>query len=105
MENSTNNFILYSTPNGGVKVEIFLKDESVWLTQKAMAELFGVQRPAITKHLKNIFETGELVEELVSSILEHTSPHGAIVGKTQETKTKFYNLDAIISLKRLGSWS
>jgi hypothetical protein len=57
-----------------------------------------VQRPAITKHLKNIFETGELKEEVVSSILEHTTPHGAIKGKTQETITKFYNLDAIISV-------
>ncbi len=98
MENVTNNFILYSTPNGGVKVEVFLEGETVWLTQKAIAELFGVQRPAITKHLKNIFESGELQEDLVSSILEHTSPHGAIEGKTQETKTKFYNLDAIISV-------
>lgn len=98
MENVSNNFLLYSTPNGGVKVDVFLEGETVWLTQKSISELFGVQRPAITKHLKNIFESGELKEELVSSILEHTSPHGAIKGKTQETKTKFYNLDAIISV-------
>ena len=54
-EHSFTEFLLYSTPNGGVKVEIFLKDENIWLTQDKMAQLFGVQRPAVTKHLKNIF--------------------------------------------------
>ncbi len=93
-----NEILLYTTPNGKVKVEIFLQNETIWLTQKKIADLFGVQRPAITKHLKNIFETGELKEEVVSSVLEHTTQHGAIEGKTQETKTKYYNLDAIISV-------
>ncbi|MBX9785274.1 MAG: virulence RhuM family protein [Chitinophagaceae bacterium] len=93
-----NEILLYTTPNGKVKVEIFLQNETIWLTQQKIAELFGVQRPAITKHLKNIFETGELQEKLVSSILEHTTQHGAIEGKTQETKVKYYNLDAIISV-------
>src|SRR3989344_3890825 len=91
-------FLLYTTPNGKVKVEIFLHNENVWLTQEKIALLFGVQRPAITKHLQNIFESGELREEEVSSILEHTTKHGAIAGKTQTTKVKFYNLDAIISV-------
>jgi len=91
-------FLLYTTPNGKVKVEIFLKDETIWLTQDRIAELFGVQRPAITKHLKNIFESGELQEEVVSSILEQTTQHGAIKGKTQTKAVKFYNLDAIISV-------
>ena len=90
--------LLYTTPNGKVKVEIYLQNETIWLTQQKIANLFGVQRPAITKHLKNIFETGELKEEVVSSILEHTTQHGAIEGKTQETKVKYYNLDAIISV-------
>jgi len=90
--NSFSEFLLYTTPDGKVKVEIFLKDENVWLTQDRIAELFGVQRPAITKHLKNIFESEELVEDSVSSILEHTA-------KDNKTyKTKFYNLDAIISV-------
>ena len=93
-----NEILLYTTPNGNVKVEIFIKDETVWLTQQKIADLFGVLRPAITKHLKNIFETGELKEDMVSSILEHTTQHGAIEGKTQETKVKYYNLDAIISV-------
>lgn len=93
-----NEILLYTTPNGKVKVEIYLQNETIWLTQQKIADLFGVQRPAVTKHLKNIFETGELQEEVVSSILEHTTKHGAIEGKTQETKVKFYNLDAIISV-------
>ncbi len=70
--NSFTEFLLYTTPNGKVKVEIFLRDENIWLTQDKIALLFGVQRPAITKHLKNIFESGELAEQAVSSILEHT---------------------------------
>jgi hypothetical protein len=97
-----NEILLYNTPNGKVKVEIYLQGGTIWLTQQKIAKLFGVQRPAITKHLKNIFETGELKEEVVSSILEHTTQHGAIAGKTQETKVKYYNLDAIISVGYRG---
>ena len=93
-----NEILLYTTPNGKVKVEIYLQNETIWLTQQKIADLFGVQRPAITKHLKNIFETGELKEKVVSSILEHTTQHGAIAGKTQESQIKYYNLDAIISV-------
>ena len=96
--NSFTEFLLYVTPNGKVKVEIFLRDENIWLTQEKIALLFGVQRPAITKHLKNIFESGELDEKMVSSILEHTTIHGAIVGKTQNQSVKFYSLDAILSV-------
>lgn len=87
-----NEILLYTTPNGKVKVEIYLQSETIWLTQDKIAILFGVQRPAITKHLKNIFESGELVENSVSSILEHTAEDGKVY------KTKFYNLDAIISV-------
>lgn len=63
-----------------------------------MAELFGVQTPAISKHLKNIFEQGELCEEVVVSKMERPTPHGAILGKTQLSLTNYYNLDAIISV-------
>jgi hypothetical protein len=91
-------FLLYTAPDGQVKVECVLRDETIWLTQDRIAELFGVQRPAITKHLKNIFESGELEEKVVGSILEHTTQHGAIDGKTQTRAVKFYNLDAIISV-------
>src|SRR3990167_3763461 len=96
--NSFTEFLLYTTPNGKVKVDIFLRDENIWLTQERIAQLFGVQRPAITKHLKNIFESGELREAVVSSILELTTAHGAIEGKTQTRGVKFYNLDAVISV-------
>jgi len=96
--NSFTEFLLYTTPNGKVKVEIFLRDETIWLTQEKIGQLFGVQRPAITKHLKNIFESRELDEKVVSSILELTTQHGAIKGKSQTKPVKFYNLDAIISV-------
>lgn len=75
-----------------------MHNESLWLTQDRIAELFGVQRPAITKHLINIFAEGELEENKVSSILEHTTKHGAVDGKTQVQQVKFYNLDAIIAV-------
>ncbi len=91
-------FLLYSLPDEEGKVQVIIKDESIWCTQKAMAELFGVQRPAITKHLGNIFKERELEENVVCSILELTTEHGAIEGKTQKAPTKFYNLDAIISV-------
>ncbi|PKN68328.1 MAG: cell filamentation protein Fic [Deltaproteobacteria bacterium HGW-Deltaproteobacteria-12] len=91
-QNTFTEFLLYTTPNGKVNVEIFLRDENLWLTQDKIAALFGVQRPAITKHLKNIFESGELQENSVSSILELTADDG------KKYSTKFYNLDAIISV-------
>lgn len=98
MADNFKEILLYTSPNGKIKVEIFVQNETVWLTQDKIAELFGVQRPAITKHLKNIFESGELQEVVVSSILELTTQHGAIKGKTQTKDTKYYNLDAIISI-------
>src|SRR3546814_10297135 len=73
-----NEILLYTIPNGSVKIEIYLQDETVWLTQQKIADLFGVQRPAITKHLKNIFETAELKEELVRSE-EHTSEFPSLI--------------------------
>ena len=91
-------FLLYSLPDEEGKVQVVIKDETIWCTQKAMAQLFGVQRPAITKHLGNIFKDGELDEKVVCSILELTTEHGAIEGKTQTSPTKFYNLDAIIAV-------
>ena len=92
------NFLIYNTPDEDVTIHAAVKDESIWLTQKAMAELFGVGVPAISKHLKNIFEDGELEEKVVVSILETTTEHGAIAGKTQTKPTRFYNLDVIISV-------
>lgn len=87
-------FLLYTSPNGEVKVKVkvLLNNETLWLTQKRIAELFGVQRPAITKHLKNIYEDGELQENSTSSILEHMGDNGQLYS------TKYYNLDAVISV-------
>lgn len=92
------NFLVYNAPNRDVKVNAIVKDDTIWLTQKSMAELFGVQTPAISKHLKNIFEEGELEEQVVISKMETTTQHGAIANKTQTSETNFYNLDAIISV-------
>ncbi len=86
------NFLLYTTPNGKIRVEIFLKDENVRLTQDKIAGLFGVERSVVTKHLKNVFESGELSEKSVCANFTHTAGDG----KTYQTK--FYNLDAIISV-------
>ncbi len=91
-------FLIYNTPQEDIKVDVAIKDETIWLTQKAMSELFGVQIPAISKHLKNIFQEGELEEKVVVSILEITTQHGAMTDKTQNIETRFYNLDAIISV-------
>ena len=90
--------VLYHSDEGDVSVDAYIKDESIWITQKAMAELFGVQVPAISKHLKKIFEEGELDEKVVISKMEITSPHGAIPDKIQTSEAMFYNLDAIISV-------
>lgn len=87
-----NEVLLYTTPNGKVKVEMYLHNETIWLTQQKIADLFGVQRPAVTKHLKNIFESSELKEDAVCSKMEHTAADG------KKYSTQFYNLDAIISV-------
>ena len=86
--------------NGAEKevVNVVFHDENFWLTQKGMAELFGVKVPAISKHLKNIFLDEELDESVVISKMEITTPHGAIEGKTQTNEANFYNLDAIIAV-------
>ncbi|MFT6927143.1 MAG: hypothetical protein ACJAZP_002772 [Psychromonas sp.] len=98
LQDQTTEFLFYTAPNGDVKIEVLLNNETLWLTQKRMAELFGVGVPAVSKHLKNIFESEELQEEVVVSILENTTEHGAIAGKTQTNKIKYYNLDAVISV-------
>ncbi|MDP3682709.1 MAG: virulence RhuM family protein, partial [Ignavibacteria bacterium] len=96
MENT--NIIIYQTEDGVTKIETRLEDETVWLTQAQLAELFGKGRSTISEHIQNIFEEGELNEKLVCRNFRHTTQHGAIVGKTQETLAKYYNLDVIISV-------
>jgi hypothetical protein len=84
--------LLYSTPQGKVNVEVFFNNDTFWLTQKAMAQLFGVAVPAISKHLKNIFGTGELQQQSVISILETTATDG------KNYKTTYYRLEAILAV-------
>lgn len=91
-------FILYNLPDEDGKVQVIIKDETIWCTQKAMAQLFGVKVPAISKHLKNIFDEGELQKGVVVSKMEITTPHGAMEGKTQKSIVDFYHLDAIIAV-------
>jgi death-on-curing family protein len=87
-----NSIIIYQDKKTGIRLETHLENESVWLTQEQISVLFGTQRPAITKHLNNIFESDELKEKSVCSILEHTAQDN------KQYKVKFYNLDAIISV-------
>lgn len=91
-------FLLYRSPEQEGVVQVCVKDDTLWATQKAMAELFGVGVPAIHKHLQNIFEEKELDEKVVISKMEITTQHGAIIGKSQTRQVLFYHLDAIISV-------
>lgn len=84
--------LFYTGPEGDVRIEVFYEGETLWLSQKRMAELFGVNQPSISKHLKNVFETGELQKDSVYSIFEYTATDG------KNYKTQFYNLDAIIAV-------
>ena len=90
---STENEIIIYQPDSTTKLEVRLEDDTVWLTQKQIADLFGTKRPAITKHLTNIYKSGELEEYSTCSILEHMGNDG-----NQRYTTKYYNLDAILSV-------
>ncbi|MBP5724024.1 MAG: virulence RhuM family protein [Bacteroidales bacterium] len=92
MDSSLKSEIILYQPNETVSLEVRLDEETVWLTQQQIAELFGVNQPAISKHLRNIFNEGELQEKSVYSILEYTAKDG------KKYKTHFYNLDAILSV-------
>ncbi len=94
-KDKTAEFLLYTTPNGKVKVEIFLHHENLWLTQKKIAELFGVGIPAVSKHLDNIYEEGELDKNSTISILETVRKEG---NREVKRNVEYYNLDAIISV-------
>jgi len=92
-----NEIVLYQHDNS-LKLEVWLEDETVWLSQNQMAELFQTTRNNITMHISNIFKEGELEKELVGKDFLHTTRHGAIDGKTQAQTLKRYNLDVIISV-------
>ena len=94
----TGSIILYTTPDGVSKIEVTLQNETVWLTLDQMAELFQRNKSTISRHIKNVFETGELNRELVVAKNATTTRHGAIESKTQTHDVDYYNLDMIISV-------
>lgn len=95
LQDQTSEFLLYTAPNGEVKVEVLLSGETIWLTQKRIAQLFGVGVPAISKHLDNIYDSGELQREATISILETVQQEGK---REVKRKLEYYNLDAVISV-------
>ena len=96
MKNSE--LLIYQDPDGRIKIDVRLEDETVWLTQDHMAGLFGKSKKTISEHIRNIFNEGELEENVVVRKFRTTTRHGAIEGKTQSREVQFYNLDVIISV-------
>ena len=90
---SQGEIILYQTPDSQTAIDVRFEEETVWLTQAQIAELFGTKRPSITKHIINIYKSGELIENSTCSILEHMGISGV-----QKYKTQYYNLDVILSV-------
>jgi len=98
MKKNDYNIILFKSQDEKIKIDVLLEDETVWLTQEQMAQLFEKGRSTITEHINNIFKEGELDENVVCRYFRHTTQHGAIEGKTQNVNVKYYNLDVIISV-------
>jgi len=98
MKNNISEIIIFKTADEQVSVNVLMEDETVWLSQEQMAELFGKARRTIGEHIQNIFADGELDEKLVRRNFRHATKHGAIEGKIQEVSVNYYNLDVIISV-------
>lgn len=90
--------LIYQAPDGKIKIDVRLEGETVWLSQEHMAQLFGKSKQTISEHIRNIFDEGELEEQLVIRKFRTTTRHGAIEGKTQSKEVNFYNLDVVISV-------
>ncbi len=90
--------LIYQDQQGKIRIDVHLEDETVWLSQEHMAVLFGKSKKTISEHIRNIFNEGELDENVVVRKFRTTTPHGAIAGKTQSRDVQFYNLDVIISV-------
>ena len=93
-----NKIIIYQSDDGKTQLDVKLENETVWLTQAQMAELFQKDRTVIGRHIRNVFKEGELDEKVVSAKIAHTTQHGAIEGKTQRQEVTIYNLDVVISV-------
>lgn len=102
MENNSlqplDNFVIFKTEQGKININVFFQENTLWLPQKGIAELFEKGRSTITEHLKKIFEDGELDERVVCRDFRHTTQHGAIKGKEQEKIVKYYNLKVITAV-------
>jgi len=90
--------LIYQDPDGKIRIDVRLENETVWLTQEHMAQLFGKAKSTISEHIGNVFSEGELDETVVVRKFRTTTRHGAIEGKTQSRDVQFYNLDVIISV-------
>jgi len=95
---NTGEILIYQNSEGTIKIDVRLEEETVWLTQAQIAVLFNKGRSTITEHIQNVFQEAELDEKVVCRKFRHTTPHGAMEGKTQDTTVKHYNLDVIISV-------
>lgn len=95
---SKGEILIYQNPQGNIKIDVRLKEETVWLTQEQMQLLFGKAKSTISEHIKNVFAEGELDEKVVVRNFRITTPHGAMEGKTQQVDVNIYNLDVIISI-------
>ncbi len=98
MQNKNSDFIIFKTEDEKISVDVRFEDETVWLSQEQMANLFGKAKSTINEHIKNIFSEGELDEKVAVRKFRITTQHGAITGKTQEVEVNGYNLDVIISV-------
>ena len=98
MEDDKGQILLYQTPDGESRIEVRLQGETVWLSLEQMAELFQRNKSTISRHIKNVFEDGELVREVVVAKIATTTQHGAIEGKSQTHMVEYFNLDMIISV-------
>jgi len=98
MQENNSQIIIYQTESGETKLDVRFENETVWLTQIQLCELFDKSKATISEHIKHVFEEGELQENMVVRDFRTTTQHGAIVGKTQSRDVKLYNLDVIISV-------
>ena len=96
--NEKGEIIIYQTADGKTSIDVKLENETVWLTKEQMAVLFERDRTVVTRHIRNVFEDGELDKNVVCAKIAHTTPHGSITGKTQTNIIEIYNLDVIISV-------
>jgi hypothetical protein len=96
--NNGGELLIYQNSEGNIKIDVHLEDETVWLAQSQLCELFQKSKATISEHIKNVFTEGELDEKVVVRNFRTTTQHGAIAGKTQEVEVNGYNLDVIISV-------